>query len=913
MPDVVQFAILGLSLGGIYALIAASVVLIHRGSGVLNFAAAAVGMFGTFVSFKLHLDHGWAVLPALLVGIAVSSVIGGIFHIVVMHRLAGSAMTTRIVATLGLMTTLIGTASLIFAPTGAAIGVPTILPSAVLDLGSGIYVGLDRILVAAVAVAVIVLLILMQHRTRFGLVTSAVAEDPVIAASMGWSPSVVAGINWVLGSALGMIAIFLVAPLRGLDVPSLSLLVIPGMASALVGRFQSFPLMLLGAMVLGVSQSEANRYLTNPGWATAVPLLVIVAVLVVQGTYIPSKEDKAERVAGISPGRVNLAGLVFGLAAVILILLIPLTWITALTITLVLSLVVLSVVVVTGLAGQLSLAQLSLGGVGAFFTAVFVIQLGLPMWAAVVLAALATAGLGIPASIPALRARGSSLAIASLALATVIDALILQNPDFATLIGPEMSPLSLFGFKLDAINHPRRFALLALAILALCLLAVSNLRRGASGRRMLAMRANERAAMALGISVARVKVFAFALAALLAGLAGGLMQAQLSVADYTSAFRIGDSINAVLGAVLGGLGWPSGAVVGGVMTTDGAGAQTLSTVVPPGNWLYVIGGLSALLVVLQSPNGLVPLWVAQGKAVGRRITGAGAQRGRVAESDRFVALISDALPARRKPVTVQAKHVTVRFGDQLALDDVSIELRPGEILGLIGPNGAGKSTLIDAICGFQGLTSGTILVDGQRIDALPPWRRARLGLSRSFQSLELFEDMTILDNLRVASDHCPPQRYVTDLAWPRRSPLSDVARTAMIEFRLIDVAARLPHEVDYARRRLLAIARAMAGDPSAVLLDEPAAGLDETEREELSQLIKQLAREWTIPVLLIEHDVEMVFAVCDRVTALDEGRVIAHGTPNEVRNHAAVIASYLGAPADVPSVAQHRIALEGNT
>ncbi len=893
--EAVKFVILGLSLGGIYTLLAMSIVVTHRGSGVLNFAAAAVGMAGTFVAYKFHLDKGWPWVPALILGALLSAAIGVVYHLLVMRRLMRAAITTRIVATLALMTAIIGVINLIYVPTGISISVGSLLPTNGISLSSGQSVGLDRVLIIVIAVIATLGMIVFQRRARFGLATTAVAEDQIVAASMGLSPTLVAGINWAIGSVLGMVAVLLTAPIRGLDPVALTLLVVPGMAAALVGRFESFPLTLLGGLALGIGQSLATRYISNPAWGTAIPLLIIVVALVAQGSYIPSKSYKAERMPSVGPGRVGVAGLVFFICGIVLVQLISLNWITAITIAMVLAIVGLSIVVVTGFAGQLSLTQLSLGGIGAFLTAFLVIKAGLPMWISVLGAAVLTLPIGLLVAVPAIRARGSSLAIVSLALASVIDALVLNNASFGTsLIGPDMPPITLFGIHFDTILHPRNFAMLALVVLAVCLILVSNLRRAPTGRRMLATRANERAAMALGISVPGIKLYAFGIGAVLAGLAGGLMEAQLTVADYTSSFPLTDSINSVLNVVLGGLAWPSGAAVGGAISNGGVSAYVLGKIVNPGNWMYVISGVGAMLVIVQSADGLIPLWVSQAKWVMGKVLRRGAPRTAAA------GVLAEPGPAgddaRRTPVTVSVQDVTVRFGGQLALDGVSLEVRPGEIVGLIGPNGAGKSTMIEVICGFQRADSGTVLVDGRSVDGKPPSVRARMGLSRSFQSLELFEDMTVLDNLRVASDHCPPLSYVSDFVVPRRPPLSVVARAAIEEFHLTDVIDKLPSEVDYARRRLAAIARAMAGNPGIVLLDEPAAGLDEVERAELIKLIKQLAEKRNIGVLLIEHDVDMVFSTCHRVFALDAGRLIARGTPEQVRRDPGVVAAYLGPP-----------------
>ena len=186
--------------------------------------------------------------------------------------------------------------------------------------------------------------------------------------------------------------------------------------------------------------------------------------------------------------------------------------------------------------------------------------------------------------------------------------------------------------------------------------------------------------------------------------------------------------------------------------------------------------------------------------------------------------------------------------------------------------------MIDAVCGFQRLSGGSVTVDGRSLSRLSAARRARLGISRSFQSLELFEDMTILQNLQVASDRVAARRYLSDLVWPRRSRLSAATLLAVEEFRLAPILGKYPADIDYATRRLV-IARAMASSPAVILLDEPAAGLDTTERAESASLIRRIADGSGIGVMLVEHDVDLVFRLCDRIVALDRGVVIAEADP----------------------------------
>jgi sulfate-transporting ATPase len=217
-------------------------------------------------------------------------------------------------------------------------------------------------------------------------------------------------------------------------------------------------------------------------------------------------------------------------------------------------------------------------------------------------------------------------------------------------------------------------------------------------------------------------------------------------------------------------------------------------------------------------------------------------------------------------------------------------------VGLIGPNGAGKTTIVDALTGFTKPNRGRMLLNGTPMTGRSwgPARRARAGVRRSFQSLELFEEVSVAENLHAGSGQHVRFSGLRDLVWPARPVLPPTAVSSAREFGLEHDLDRLPGELPYGRRRLVGIARAMASAPSVLLLDEPAAGLDDSETSELGDLVRRFADQYGMAVLLIEHDVDLVLRVCDRIVVVDFGRKIAEGTPTEIRNDPAVIAAYLG-------------------
>ena len=236
--------------------------------------------------------------------------------------------------------------------------------------------------------------------------------------------------------------------------------------------------------------------------------------------------------------------------------------------------------------------------------------------------------------------------------------------------------------------------------------------------------------------------------------------------------------------------------------------------------------------------------------------------------------------------------MTVAFGGLFANRDVSLEVGRGQVVGLIGPNGAGKSTFVDAVTGFVP-HRGTVTLGRHRVDGLPAHRRQRLGLARTWQSVELFTDLTVRANIEVADLTVTPSSFLRDLINPgRRHDASRVDR-ALDLVGLRDVADAYPNDLSLGQRKRLGVARALAGTPSVVLLDEPAAGLDTTERQQLGRQLRELAGDG-LGVLLIEHDVDLVLSTCDWVVVLDFGVVIASGVPDAIRRDERVAEAYLG-------------------
>jgi sulfate-transporting ATPase len=404
---------------------------------------------------------------------------------------------------------------------------------------------------------------------------------------------------------------------------------------------------------------------------------------------------------------------------------------------------------------------------------------------------------------------------------------------------------------------------------------------------LIAVRSNERAAAALGVNRHGAKLYAFALSAAIAALGGVLMAYRFSNVLYAGSYTVLHSINAVLVGVIGGIGWVSGALLSAaVFIPDGLAARPLANYSGLTETLRTLAGFIVLATLIFNQNGMAETH--NFAAIVRRFRKGKTQSPQAPPAPR----IDDEAVVR--PASLEIRDLTVRFSGVVAVDGVSLSVNPGEVVGLIGPNGAGKTTLIDGVTGFVPLAGGEVRLDGRGIGGWSVAKRARAGLGRSFQSLELFDDMTVLDNLRTASDRHDVRSYLLDLIRPADVPLSKGAWSAITELGLAEDLNARTEDLSYGRRRLVAIARTLATGPAVLLLDEPCAGLDDEESRHLGDLICRLARQWGIGVLLVEHNVDLVMKVCDRITVLDSGRVIAEGTPSVVQAHEAVVAAYLG-------------------
>jgi branched-chain amino acid transport system permease protein len=904
LQQILLFILLGLGSGALIAGIALAVVLFYRGSGIINLSTGAIAMLGGYSFWALNAGK-LATLPtavALPLSLIFVLVIGAICEFAVFRPLRNSSPLAKLVSSLGIL--LIAQSAMILAFGVTPQPEPGILPTSVVHI-FGAVVPIDRFILTGIVIVAAFGLGALYKWTRFGLATRAAAENESAAMLSGLSPNRISLANTLLASLLAGALGILAASITQLDPETLPLQIIPALAAALIASFTSFGIAVAASFGIAILDSliqyaSAQSWFPQsggvslPGVTDLLAFLIIVVVLFWRGSRIPGRGEIVERRLPEAPRPQNLirTGLICLVIGAVLLIIFPFDFREALINTLIGALMALSLVVVTGFVGQISVIQLALAGAAGFTISHMAVNFGITFPVAALAGIVCAILIGLITAVSAVRVRGVSLSVVTLAGAVAIQNFGFVNSTWGGgLAGSPVPEPKWFGLDLGP-NAPFRgidgnqpspvFGWVCLICVVLLCVGVGYVRRGKLGQRMLAVRSNERAASAAAINPRTVKMYAFGIAAAIAGV-GGVLYAYNFGSVSADRFDAVTALSLIAFAYAGGITLISGALFAGLLSAQALIPYALNKWFGlNGNWFLLVGGILLIFTLLQNPEGVAGDFY-------RRLH----KRPQVRAPQADAATREHIVPRTSRPdlsahpAALTVSGLSVRFGGVHALSGVSLEVREGELVGLIGPNGAGKTTLIDAISGFV-TSTGTVRLGERDLRGLPPYERARGGLSRTWQSTELFDDLNVAENLTVAS----------------REAVSDEAVSETLAVVGMDWAAgAMPAQLSSGQRKLVGVARALIAKPTLLCLDEPAAGLDNTESEELGVTLRRLADQGQ-SMLLIEHDMGLVLGICDRVVVLEFGNVIAEGPPEAVRQDPRVIAAYLGEDTTTPEATE---------
>lgn len=572
------------------------------------------------------------------------------------------------------------------------------------------------------------------------------------------------------------------------------------------------------------------------------------------------------------------------------------------------ALLALGMILVTGYAGQFSLAVGAFYGVGAYGSALLTMNFGWLGIAAIVVSAAVAAGAAYLLGRPIFRLRGHFLAMGTLALSEVFFLLVTNLDITGGSSGLPLMALDVFGFELfDSSQH----LILNWLLVGLILWGCLRLSVGREGRALKAIRGHEAAAASAGIDIVASKTRVFVASAVISSLAGSLYAHQVMYVNPPP-FGVATAIDVLVIAVLGGMRSPWGAVVGAIVleflhqSIEGVLTQLLGSAAVGAGQTLVLGALLVVILILR-PDGIVGV----AESIVQRFKKKAATAEPANQDEEYVTMaqarVTDDTARELEGhamggVVLSAHGLVKRFGGVTAVNDISLEIHAGEVVAVIGPNGAGKSTLVNLVSGNLLPTSGTVSILDEEVTGKPAHVVARHGLSRSFQTPCLFEGMDVLSTVKVGAHlrgHIGMLRssVPTPGALREERELDKLAHEVLDRLGLARFASEDAKNLSLGQQKKIEIARALVSNPKVLLLDEPCAGLNKAEKKSLLVLLRQLGREG-IAVLVIEHDMEFVMACADRVHVVNFGATLKVGTPAEVQGDQAVIDAYLGVPSD---------------